>query len=94
MLFKFFYGWKPSFLYALEPESEPVKKILWAGAGQKWTGSSTLIILSKNSRYGERSPDPDSQPTEITDTKRGFFKRNFNLSGMLYYYKFNVKDYF
>ena len=32
---------KPSFLSELEPE--PVKKILRAGAGQKWTGSATLL---------------------------------------------------
>ena len=29
------------FLHELEPE--PVKKILGAGAGQKWTGSATLV---------------------------------------------------
>ena len=39
-------------------------------------------ILSKNSRYGERSPDPDSQPSEITDTKRGFFKQLMKKIGL------------
>ena len=32
------------FLYEEEPKPEPVKKIPGAGAGQKWTGSATLVI--------------------------------------------------
>ena len=44
MLYNFLIWLKAYFLKELEPEPEPVKKI--PGAGQKRTGSTTLILLN------------------------------------------------